>query len=362
MSTISRATAQSNGVVRKGVREEGAPSELRKFALDIGSTKGVDPIPPDQYLTLQDHPLFEQAQRLWAWLLSKTIRYGHRSPHAVDDQFKELWLKHAAADLGMDAGNARRAWRELQAKGRVRTEGRRLYLNGDVTWPDSNNSDATPPHSKAKKKRIEVCTDFFPPYLEKQIKQLTPERREALSTEYERETTAEGKVRAEAMAAVRSIFDQRKDSVLSRFNVKKRRGKKSREAESPLVPLLAEFVQRSVQTPASPDLRVCTNPENASVQTFSSLCVSETEEGPVFGYPEGFAFSYIQPPQQQPSEAAAARVSKRTNPPKPTPAPFAWPELSAHFASITAALRSISFSAYLRLSLCMSVRRQLTVR
>jgi hypothetical protein len=148
---MTGGAAAAAGIPRKGIRE-GAASKLTELMHAMGSAKGFDPIPPDQYLTLRDKR-YPPGQRLLWWLHSKTIRHGHRSPYAVDDQGRELWLKHAAVELDMDGGNIRREWGELEREGRVRREGRRLYLNGAVTLPDV----------LANKKRSEVCTNARQP-------------------------------------------------------------------------------------------------------------------------------------------------------------------------------------------------------
>jgi hypothetical protein len=75
---------------------------------EIGSTKGYDPMPPDQYLTYQNKR-YPPKLRLWAWMLSKTIRQGHRSAYAVEEHGKGLTIQHGAADLDMDEGDVRRA-------------------------------------------------------------------------------------------------------------------------------------------------------------------------------------------------------------------------------------------------------------
>src|SRR5512132_958284 len=83
----------------------------------MGSTKGFDPMPPDQYLSYQDkrYPL---KIRFWAWLCAHTIRLGHRSPWAVGRKGQELHIEHAAADLDVDVANLREARRELEAEHR----------------------------------------------------------------------------------------------------------------------------------------------------------------------------------------------------------------------------------------------------
>jgi len=247
-------------------------SESMQLMLAMGSKKGFDPIPPDQYLTYQD-PRYPPDVREWAWMLSKTIRHGYRSPYAVDERGKELRLEDMARDLGMDAGNARHYWRKLELDGRVRKDGRRLCVNGSFELP-----------LEAKEKRSEVCTNLFPPYILKQIKRLAPERQAALFERYGEQQKLETKLLAEAVAGVRSIFDQRKDTILFEFGVKKTREKKRRPSESVLVPALLPIVEGYVQTLPEYEQTSNAGPYNGeaageagSVQTPASLLTSELQ-------------------------------------------------------------------------------------
>jgi hypothetical protein len=240
-------------------------SEGDQLMREMGSTKGFDPIPPDQYLTYQD-TRYSPGQRLEAWMRSKTIRYGHRSPNAVDEHGNELYLKHAAADLKMDPGNVGRAWRNLEAEGRVRMEGRRLYLCGTVALPQE------------KKKRSLVCIDNYPPYIARQIKHLAPESREKLLAAEQEDQTRIEKMLAESAAGWRAIFDQRQDSRFSEFGIKKIRERKRREVESPFVPVFREFLEKACADNLSPALLVCNTPKNGHMQTTASLLSSETEK------------------------------------------------------------------------------------
>jgi hypothetical protein len=155
----------------------------------------------------------------------------------------------------------------------VRVEGRRLYLCGTVKL----RTDVP-----ANKRRSEVCTSTFPPYIVNQINKLTPERQAEFFARYEQEDKVQLKLMADAVAGVRSIFDQRKDSVLSDFGINKKREKKRRPPESSLVPLLlpvvAEFVQTSrarfVQTLETSSYTA----KNGSVHTPASLLSSESRE------------------------------------------------------------------------------------
>src|SRR5690242_6399500 len=211
--------------------EQNGASSVTQLMRAMGSEKGFDPMPPDQYLTYQDQR-YSPAQRVWAWMLSKTIRHGHRSKHAVDEQGKPLTLQHAALQLEMDGGNVRKGWRELESEGRVRRDGKTLCVCGSFKLP-----------VQANKKRSEVCSDLLSPYYMKQIKRLPEDRQAALFARYEEQRKLESKLLAEAVAGVRSIFDHRKDTVLLDFGIKKIREKKRRPTESPLVPFLLPIVE-----------------------------------------------------------------------------------------------------------------------
>ncbi len=250
-------------------------SHLETFAKEIGSTKGLDPIPPDQYLTYQDKR-YRPDQRLWSWLLSHTIRLGKRKAWAVNDVGKELTLQHAAADLGMDDANVRQAWRDLEADNRVRKDGRKLILAGDFKLP-------------AKIKRSEVCTNLFPPYILKQLNAMPLAKRRAIETSYRSECDAELKYLKEATAAVRGIFTPRKDTILQTAGVKliredaaKRQTRKNLKSQAaPANPLRQIFasaikptLQESVQTSADRSVQTQTGglytAEKQAVQTNSA--------------------------------------------------------------------------------------------
>jgi hypothetical protein len=231
----------TNATQRKPIAGENRSSAM-DLMLAMGSTKGFDPIPPDQYTTYQD-ARYSPEIRLWAWLLAQTIRQGRRSRYAVDDRGGELTLKHAAKELKMDPGNLRRAWRYLEQEGRAHVEGRLLCLDGDVKLGSTEG---------AKEKRSEVCTDLFPPYILKQFNKLTPDRQALLLTRYNEHRRTESKLLAEAVAGVRSIFEQRENIIFSEFGIKKIRDQKRRESESALIPLLLPLVDGFVQTSQKP--------------------------------------------------------------------------------------------------------------
>lgn len=186
---------------------------LTAFAAALGSTKGLDPIPPDQYLTYQDkrYPL---KLRLWAWELSHTVSRNARSPHAVNAKGKALSLKHAAADLEEDLANVHRAWRQLENEGRVRrTRDGRLILVADFDLKNDGEDEA---------KEI-VCTSFKIGYIQRDLAKLAPElRQEFLRLEKEDDDLFRFAHRAE-IAALRFKFDQRQNSRYAAFGLELRR-------------------------------------------------------------------------------------------------------------------------------------------
>lgn len=218
----------------------------------MGSKKGWDPIPPDQYLTYMDKR-YETWLRLWAWLLSKTIRPEHFSPHAIDERYNTLTLKDAESGLKASTQKIRDAWAVLEAEGRVHREGHELHVHGEVKLPDEESAQ-------------KVGTERFPSYILLQINKLASEKRTEFEAETERDEAFEKQVLADFTAGVRVIFDQKENTRFERFGLKKRREehpvKKKGDAKRPdrvakILPHIEEFVQQisfefeSVQTPDS---------------------------------------------------------------------------------------------------------------
>ncbi len=119
-------------------KKVGRPSAVTALMVEMGSTKGFDPMPPDQYLYFlgkKESPL----QRLLALVRARTIAQGHRSAFCVDEKGKELRQADLRRELGMDWGNFRRVLKEATARGLIRVGDRhhrahphRVYLCGSV--------------------------------------------------------------------------------------------------------------------------------------------------------------------------------------------------------------------------------------
>jgi hypothetical protein len=255
-------------------------SHLETFARELGSTKGLDPIPPDQYLTFQDKR-YPPTIRLWAWHLAHTIRLGKRKAWAVDDAGKELTLQHAAADLGMDGGNIRHAWRQLEIEGRVRKDGRRLRICGDIQTLGAE-----------KEKRSEVCTNTLPLSI---LNQIPAANRKAVLAQYEREEKAEAKCLAALAAVGRSIFSPRKDSILihagCKLNRFERKAKEDSEQEKrlrlifasaiePVVPVFIQTLGTVSEQTSEPCLSKLPNDPVQTVSVGASLYSENPEINP----------------------------------------------------------------------------------
>jgi hypothetical protein len=251
---------------------------------EMGSKHGFDPIPPAQH-AWQMGAGEPRLNRVWAWLCAHTIHFGHRTAFAVDREGKELHLEHVAADLGLDDANARAVWREGVQKGLWRngtkTEGpRKLYLCGEVIPTGTTEGEET--------ENEKVCTNLLPPYILKQLKELTPEVQGEFLREHEADCALEKLALAETVAGVRALFTQRQDTRFQRYGIRKIREDHNKKFGAPkqaevrqarlqaLLPTLEGFVQTLAPT-------VQTSPEslhsgqNGSAQTPATLLPSEPQ-------------------------------------------------------------------------------------
>ena len=257
-------------------RPKQAQSEYQRvnaLMKEIGSPNGFDPLPPDQHRWMMD-PNVPPLQRMWGWMIKHTVHWGHRSPYAISQQQgHELHIEHAAKDLGMDVANAHHTWKKGVDRGLWRngqpSEGpRRLYLTGKV--PKSQQSGDG---------KLSVQT-IFPVHILKQIKDWTPERRNALRDSLEAEIRFEKDVQAALIAANRAIFINRQDSIYLAQGVKPEHQKHTKRTETPadidtrhtrITPILAS-IQLYVQT-----IQKSVQSSSKSVQTNASLLNSESK-------------------------------------------------------------------------------------
>lgn len=186
---------------------EHANTELMRA---MGSKKGSDPIPPDQYLCFLTSK--DPEQQFLAWVRSKTIRHKHRSPHCVDERGHPLSLSHAAADLRWSLSYASRICSSLKAKGLVdKDEAGKIYLCGSV-----------PP---LKEELQKFCTGNLPEYILKQINNFTPVKRAEFERKYAAIHTFCDDINAEVIAAGRAATAPFEARLFAEFEIKKRKHK-----------------------------------------------------------------------------------------------------------------------------------------
>lgn len=264
---------------------------VRELMKEMGSKNGFDPMPPDQHswtMRRDRPPLY----RLWGWMCAHTIHWGHRTPYATSSQGDTLAIENAAEDLGMDAGNTYRAWREgLQAglwRNGSKAEGkRRLYLCGQVLETVSTDSSEDP---SADPKT--VSTDSLPPYILKEIKGWAPERRAEFLRSRAEYVRVRNTALAELMAAGRLVLSQEEDVQLQAWGLAINRQEhtpklppeelQARQARLPgLLPVLERFVQT-----VSASVQACSDGSSASPYTGStdtpSLLTTQSNVEPEF--------------------------------------------------------------------------------
>lgn len=265
-------------------RRKPAPGgELAALMAEMGSAKGFDPIPPDQYryfLGKKESPL----QRLLALVRSLTLSKGRRSPYCVDEHGRELRLAQLQKLLEMEHGNFNRAVREAKERGLIRVGGRdeashrahphRVYLCGNVKesvgydWGEEKEGVCTDPYSLSPSDR-------------KIVAGWPKEQQERFYAEWNPVVNRQKDLAAEAIAQIRAKTESLLDEVRSRHALPVRRIAKRRQPKQHLVQLnfLDEgFVQTpSVQTlsPGSVHRR-----KAGSAQTSASLLSLEKEESP----------------------------------------------------------------------------------
>jgi hypothetical protein len=263
-----------------------SPDYMRVIELvkEIGGKNGFEPVPWDQ---IGWHGRADQSplQRMWAWLISKTLRKGHWSPYAITKREQhggeELHIEHAAQALGMDVANAYRTWKEGVARGLWRNgtkeEGkRRMYICGSVPQVEGEEEAKHPPLQI-------VCTDNLPEYILLEIKAWSPERQAQFSQEWAMRVKVRNITLAELVKAGRTILTEDDDTQLQRWGLQLKHQKHPSSQriagrEARIATVLPEVRQsvltifELVQTQEKAQYR----PENQPVQTAASLLPETT--------------------------------------------------------------------------------------
>ena len=263
-----------------------SPDYMRVLNLvkQIGSKNGFEPIPWDQ-LSWHQRRGMSPMQRMWCWMISKTLKKGHWSPYAITKAIEhggeELHIEHAAQALGMDPGNAYKTWKDGLSLGLWRNgtkdEGkRRLYICGSVPQPVGEDKAKDPPPKI-------VCTDNLPPYILKQIKDWPPEKRIPFDLEWARRVTVRETVLAETVTGARDILDAKDTTFLRGWQLEIRRNddykrkdltakqiQARRERAKLILPQLQNFVQTIESSVQSGEIALY-KAENRVVQTVATL-------------------------------------------------------------------------------------------
>lgn len=240
----------------------------------MGSDKGSDPIPPDQYLYFLNDS--DPRQRMLAFVRSKTIRHGHRCRYCVDEHGQPIILEQVAAHFSWTMKYARAIWLELENEGLVFEVEGRLHLSGKVTLP--------PDPEKCNPTEKGFCTESFADYLTHQIEQLEPDVRAKFDRDYQTYSRYERKVKAEAVALARSLLEPRQAQFFARFGIDVKHYKKRRNGEGKEMlkvewaELPDEFVQILQTDSVQTEIPNSYNAKNGSVQNSYPLVITEEEE------------------------------------------------------------------------------------
>lgn len=241
--------------------------ELKRLAAELGSPRGLDPIPPDQYLTFME-PHNPESLRLWAWVLSKTIRLGHRSASCVDERGRALSLADAARELAMDAGSVRRAWRWIESQGKVRRTGGRLFCAGEIVKGEEKAGRAVQP--------LPPFLRLLSPELRQQIEALPKERRGELTAKLEQMQAKRYELQREAMAYARYVSDLEIDTVCESFGLRRHTGPPRPTPAAPFPLLTREQMANELVQPAGGTL-----PKNGRGSPAPSILTSESLREPI---------------------------------------------------------------------------------
>jgi len=184
---------------------------------EMGSKTGrYDPEPPAQWQWQLDHGT--PAERMIAWLKSKTVAFGHGTAYAAEDG-KALYLDKAAKDLGWSDKTAQNVASELVGQGRIRLDrnNKRIYLRAEV-MPQKQTEDG--------RNLGEIPTLYngiFPDYVIDFIGKLPPEKQESAVLKYAPYWKWHCGFMRDTVAAARSISSAFEDNILREIGMDKKR-------------------------------------------------------------------------------------------------------------------------------------------
>ena len=184
----------------------------------MGSKKGGwDAFPPDQYLFFKESK--DRYQKALAFIRSRTLGHGHKSPFMVNEDGNAIGLAGFAELAGLPPGHASEVLDELERDGLIRRENRgngglRIYLCAEVT-PVKRTQDEK---DKGKISRI-PCIEFLADYQLNEFNKLTPDLQiKANAKIMDFEEWADD-VEAEVMAAARLKTNAKREQVYLEFGL-----------------------------------------------------------------------------------------------------------------------------------------------
>jgi len=256
---------------------DGLAMELMK---QIGSKNGFEPVPWDQ-IGWQRRKGEPQLQRMWAWMISKTVRKGHFSTYAISKQGgEELHIEHAAKALGMELRNAYHCWQRgvelgLWRNGTKEEGKRKMFICGSVPQPTDEEIAAPETPELVRTYQLSDAN-------EQKIKTWPAEQQKKFHQERVVLTNVRDVTLAELIKAGRSICDKNEDTHLLAYglevNRQEHKPKKAAPEEIlarqkrvasilPHVELYVQTVQVFVQSQPRPEYK----DEDKAAQTTPTL-------------------------------------------------------------------------------------------
>jgi hypothetical protein len=203
----------------------------------MGSRNGYDPIPPSQYLYFLDDP--DPVQRVVAFIRSRTIRLGHRTPHATESDGTDSTIQSLAnVCFNGHWANANRAWQEAQSRKLVYKDRQdRLCLSGNVPSRESQRvtrlKSITSEADGSCTEWSKFCTEWSPPaYIREEFERRDDQAREEFARRYAGHLTWAAKLEADAIAAARIEADKREKLLFAKFGLKPHTNGKKRDLEA----------------------------------------------------------------------------------------------------------------------------------
>lgn len=206
------------------MKNENQEQELAQLMKEMGSTKGFDPIPPDQYLFFRNDS--DPEQRVLAAARATTIRQGYRRPFMADGQGRPLSLNEIAKLVGMDPRNLTNTMKSLCDKGLIRVEKKpyRVMLCGKITHKTAKLVTDVESLTYVRTKSEKSWTRYeIPSYSLRLIQTWPKDRQEVFFRKHKDWWERTRELELEAMTFARIISSQEEDTLFSEFGLQKKR-------------------------------------------------------------------------------------------------------------------------------------------